>query len=406
MTTISLTVNGKKHDNVQVEPRTHLGDVLRESLSLTGTHLGCEHGVCGACTVFVDGVPTRSCISLAVACDNAEVVTIEGMNDEVMEALRTAFSTEHGLQCGFCTPGMLASAHDVVMRMPNATEQDIRYAMSGNLCRCTGYVGIVKAIQSVIEKRRAQGITEAVNVRSMLGPAGAGHAQTQSSSADTAAITGAMASEVKRMRAPAAGAVKAPDSSKPMTRMQQSFTVDFPRDEVWAFFGRLGEVTTCLPGASLLSEPTDTHVEPRLRVKVGPIVAVFEGAADVERDDATYKGMIYGSARDTKSPSATRGEVEYVLSEINQGASTKVDVEIGFALTGPLAQFSRSGIVQDIAKRMTDAFAQNLHARLSNGGQSDGAAANEVTELNAGALVFSVIRNRITTFFKRLFGGR
>jgi carbon-monoxide dehydrogenase small subunit len=139
---------------------------------------------------------------------------------------------------------------------------------------------------------------------------------------------------------------------------------------------------------------------------VGPIVAVFEGAADVERDDATYKGMIYGSARDTKSPSATRGEVEYVLSEINQGASTKVDVEIGFALTGPLAQFSRSGIVQDIAKRMTDAFAQNLHARLSNGGQSDGAAANEVTELNAGALVFSVIRNRITTFFKRLFGGR
>ncbi|QIM48094.1 2Fe-2S iron-sulfur cluster binding domain-containing protein [Pusillimonas sp. DMV24BSW_D] len=404
MNTISLTVNGKKYDNVQIEPRTHLGDVLRESLSLTGTHLGCEHGVCGACTVFVDGVPTRSCISLAAACDNAEVVTIEGMNDEVMEALRTAFSQEHGLQCGFCTPGMLASAHDVVMRMPNATEQDIRYAMSGNLCRCTGYVGITKAIQSVIEKRRAEGITEPVNVRTILGPAGAGHAQTQSASAGAAAVPAGMAAEVKRVRAPA-GAVKAPDSSKPMTRMQQSFTVDFPRDEVWAFFGRLDQVTTCLPGASLLSEPTATHVEPRLRVKVGPIVADFEGAADVERDDANYKGMIYGSARDTKSPSATRGEVEYVLSEINQGAGTRVDVEIGFALTGPLAQFSRSGIVQDIAKRMTDAFAQNLHARLSNGGES-GSTANEVTELNAGALVFSVLRNRVTAFFKRLFGGR
>jgi carbon-monoxide dehydrogenase small subunit len=404
MNTISLTVNGKKYDNVQIEPRTHLGDVLRESLSLTGTHLGCEHGVCGACTVFVDGVPTRSCISLAAACDNAEVVTIEGMNDEVMEALRTAFSQEHGLQCGFCTPGMLASAHDVVMRMPHATEQDIRYAMSGNLCRCTGYVGITKAIQSVIEKRRAEGITEPVNVRTSLGPAGAGHAQTQSASAGAAAVPAGMAAEVKRLRAPA-GAVKAPDSSKPMTRMQQSFTVDFPRDEVWAFFGRLDQVTTCLPGASLLSEPTATHVEPRLRVKVGPIVADFEGAADVERDDANYKGMIYGSARDTKSPSATRGEVEYVLSEINQGAGTRVDVEIGFALTGPLAQFSRSGIVQDIAKRMTDAFAQNLHARLSNGGQS-GSTANEVTELNAGALVFSVLRNRVTAFFKRLFGGR
>lgn len=404
MNTISLTVNGKKYDNVQIEPRTHLGDVLRESLSLTGTHLGCEHGVCGACTVFVDGVPTRSCISFAAACDNAEVVTIEGMNDEVMEALRTAFSQEHGLQCGFCTPGMLVSAHDVVMRMPNATEQDIRYAMSGNLCRCTGYVGITKAIQSVIEKRRAEGITEPVNVRTTLGPAGAGHAQTQSASSGAAAVPAGVAAEVKRVRAPA-GAVKAPDSSKPMTRIQQSFTVEFPRDEVWAFFGRLDQVTTCLPGASLLSEPTPTHVEPRLRVKVGPIVADFEGAADVERDDANYKGMIYGSARDTKSPSATRGEVEYILSEINQGAGTQIDVEIGFALTGPLAQFSRSGIIQDIAKRMTDAFAQNLHARLSNGGQS-GETVNEVTELNAGALVFSVLRNRVTAFFKRLFGGR
>src|SRR5690606_4756672 len=111
------------------EPRTQLADVLRDHLNLTGTHLGCEHGVCGACTVLIDGTPARSCISLAVACDNAQITTVEGMDDdEVMQALRAAFNQEHALQCGFCTPGMLASARDVVLRMPGATEQDIRYA--------------------------------------------------------------------------------------------------------------------------------------------------------------------------------------------------------------------------------------------------------------------------------------
>ncbi|TFL08808.1 2Fe-2S iron-sulfur cluster binding domain-containing protein [Pusillimonas caeni] len=411
MKTISLNVNGKAHKGLTIEPRTQLADVLRDHLNLTGTHLGCEHGVCGACTVLIDGTPARSCISLAVACDNAQITTVEGMDDdEVMQALRTAFNQEHALQCGFCTPGMLASARDVVLRMPGATEQDIRYAMSGNLCRCTGYVGIVKAVKRVVDERCSAGLDQVVNPRQAVGPVGSGHAEVMA--ADPAGIVlpsaaGAAAPAAKaRPAAPAAS--RKVDDSKPMTRLQQSFTVAFPRDEVWEFFGRLDQVTTCLPGASLLSEPTATHVEPRLRVKVGPIVADFEGAADVERDDAHYKGTIYGSARDTKSASATRGEVEYVLTEINNGAETQVDVQLGFALTGPLAQFSRSGIVMDIAKRMTDAFAQNLHHRLSNRGAPEQGAAThaEVTELNAGALLFSVLRNRVAGFFKRLFGAR
>lgn len=144
---INLNVNGKAVSAAAVEPRTQLADFLRDSLNLTGTHLGCEHGICGACTVMIDGVPARSCITLAVACDGARITTIEGMDDDdVMRALRAAFSREHALQCGFCTPGMLASAHDVVLRIPDASEQDIRYAMSGNLCRCTGYVNIIAAV--------------------------------------------------------------------------------------------------------------------------------------------------------------------------------------------------------------------------------------------------------------------
>src|SRR5690554_3088406 len=185
MKTISLNVNGKAHKGLAIEARTQLADVLRDHLNLTGTHLGCEHGVCGACTVLIDGTPARSCISLAVACENAQITTVEGMDDdEVMKSLRTAFNQEHALQCGFCTPGMLASARDIVLRMPGATEEEIRYAMSGNLCRCTGYVGIVKAVKRVVDERRRAGLDQAVNPRQALGPVGSGHAEVMAANPD------------------------------------------------------------------------------------------------------------------------------------------------------------------------------------------------------------------------------
>ena len=151
---IRLTVNGEQVQ-AQVEPRTHLADFLRETQGLTGTNLGCEHGVCGACTLEIDGVPARSCITFAVGCDGAEVRTIEGFADDpVMAELRAAFTAEHALQCGYCTPGMLVTARDIVTRLPDADERRIRKELSGNLCRCTGYMGIVGAIQRVLAARR------------------------------------------------------------------------------------------------------------------------------------------------------------------------------------------------------------------------------------------------------------
>ena len=151
--TIQLKVNGKPV-SAAVEPRLHLADFLREHRLLTGTHIGCEHGVCGACTLEIDGAPARSCITFAAACDGASVRTIEDFDkDEVMAQLRAAFSAEHALQCGYCTPGMLATARDIVLRLPNADEARIRKELSGNLCRCTGYVGIVRAIRRVLEQR-------------------------------------------------------------------------------------------------------------------------------------------------------------------------------------------------------------------------------------------------------------
>jgi carbon-monoxide dehydrogenase small subunit len=151
---VTLTVNGRPV-TAEVEPRTSLADYLREGEGLTGTNLGCEHGVCGACTIEIDGVPARSCITLAVACEGASVRTIEGFaEDPVMEELRQAFTAEHALQCGYCTPGMLVTARDIVLRLPDADEARIRLELSGNLCRCTGYVGIVNAIKGVLKSRR------------------------------------------------------------------------------------------------------------------------------------------------------------------------------------------------------------------------------------------------------------
>jgi carbon-monoxide dehydrogenase small subunit len=412
MRALTLTVNGKAV-SANVEPRTHLADFLRDNLNLTGTHLGCEHGVCGACTLFIDGAPARSCITLAIACNGSSITTIEGFDDdEIMRALREAFSREHGLQCGYCTPGMLASARDVVMRMLDPSEYDVRVAMSGNLCRCTGYVGIVRAIQSVIAERRAKGLSPPPGPRVALGPVGSAHARPTASGGAAAAQPVAGAT---KPTAPAGAAEHAaaghsgarPDMGRPQRALRQSFTVDHPRDEVWAFFGRLGEVTTCLPGASLLAAPTDDHVEVGLRVRVGPIVAEFEGVADVARDASNHTGIIHGSARDRRSSSTTRGEIRYILVDDDSGKSTRVELEVGFTLAGPLAQFGRSSIVQDIGRCMTDAFARNVQARLSRNEGDAGArqtAHAPISELNVGSLLLSALRDRIRAFFRALLG--
>ncbi len=146
---INLTVNGKPRSG-RCEPRKLLVDFLREDLVLTGTHAGCEHGICGACTILIDGEAARSCITLAVQANGAELVTIEGLaQNGVLHPLQAAFAKFHGLQCGFCTPGMLITAIDFLRVNPAPTEAEVRDAMSAVLCRCTGYQGIVAAVMAV-----------------------------------------------------------------------------------------------------------------------------------------------------------------------------------------------------------------------------------------------------------------
>ena len=146
---VVLTVNGDRYD-VEVEPRRLLSDVLRHDLGLTGTHVGCEHGVCGCCTVLVDGEPARSCLMLAATAEGARIDTVEGLAqaDGTLHPLQEAFQKHHGLQCGFCTPGFLMLASTVYRDAPAMTDEQIRTALGGQLCRCTGYVGIVRAVRA------------------------------------------------------------------------------------------------------------------------------------------------------------------------------------------------------------------------------------------------------------------
>ena len=152
---ISLSVNGKTYEE-EVEVRFHLADFLRQQLGLTGTHLGCEHGVCGACTILLNGRSVRSCLLLAVQADGQEITTIEGIapSEDEMHPLQEAFRDNHGLQCGFCTPGMLTTLIEFLGDNPDPSEREVREAISGNLCRCTGYQGIVAAALDAAQRLR------------------------------------------------------------------------------------------------------------------------------------------------------------------------------------------------------------------------------------------------------------
>jgi carbon-monoxide dehydrogenase small subunit len=151
---ITITVNGERRV-VEVEPRLLLAHLLREGLALTGTHLGCDTTNCGACTVLVDGTPVKSCTMLAVQADGHEVTTVEGLGTpSELDPVQEGFSVEHGLQCGFCTPGMMLTSKALLDSNPDPTEEDVRWALSGNLCRCTGYQNIVKAVLWAAEKKK------------------------------------------------------------------------------------------------------------------------------------------------------------------------------------------------------------------------------------------------------------
>ena len=389
--TIGLTVNGRAVTK-PVEPRTHLADFLRDQLDLTGTHLGCEHGACGACTLLLDDMPARSCITFAAACDGAEVTTIEGLDDdEIATELRAAFSREHALQCGYCTPGMLISARDLVLRLGTSDERAIRVGLSGNLCRCTGYVGIVRAVRSVIDERRRRGIAAISGAgRQQLGPVGSGNGTHQESTGMARPVIPVTHGEAEAT----AAATIVPDFV-PDKNFDEHFIVAFPPQQVFEMFGDLARVAACLPGAMLTAVPTPERAEGLINVKLGPISAKFRGAVRIERDGATLSGRIIGIGNDQRSRSSTQGDIRYRLLPVEGGTSTRIELSIGYSLRGFLAQIAREGLVRDLAKRLTAEFARNLGLTLS------GAAPEQPKQLNGLKLAFDLFKKGLSKLLRR-----
>jgi carbon-monoxide dehydrogenase small subunit len=381
---VRLHLNGAwvRHD---ATPRTHLGDFVRDHCGLTGTHLGCEHGVCGACTVLVDGQPVRSCITFAVACDQKDVRTIEGYGDDPwMARLRAAFTREHALQCGYCTPGMLATAYDIVKRLPDADEERIRVELSGNLCRCTGYVGIVRAIASVLADLKAEPI--------------AGSSPATAPAAAVRATAPMRSFAVAQDAPPLAAQSSAPatESRKGWSHIEDSFIVDFPAQQVWDFMGDVEALASCLPGAEVL-ESDGRSVKGRIAIKFGPIAAAFNGSAVLERDDAGRSGLLRGAGTDSISQSRAKGDVGYRVVAIDE-TRTRVDITLDHMLQGALAQFSRSGLVRDFVTRMIADFGRNLAARMDG----TSAAGLPAKSLSVSGTMLSILWTRL----KRLFGGK
>ncbi|MBJ3776737.1 xanthine dehydrogenase family Fe-S subunit [Acuticoccus mangrovi] len=377
MTLVNLTVNGAPV-SCEVEPRTHLADFLREQQLLTGTHIGCEHGICGACTVLIDGVPARSCITFPATLEGAEITTIEGIDaDPVAVKLREAFSREHALQCGYCTPGMMMMARDIVMRLPGADAATIRKELAGNLCRCTGYVGIVKAIEATCAEAAAN---DPVTLAPLVSPA------------RPLAVT--LADEAGPASTARLEPITFEEAENGATRINQAFTVAFPRARVWAFFEDPRKVVAAMPGAHLTAL-SDDHFEGEMRIRLGPMGARFAGEGEIANDAATHTGTITGRGTDQGSATRASGRVVYTLSEPAPG-TTRVSVAVEYMLVGALAQVSRGGIARDLAARLTRAFAENLDAALAGRTPAEGAG-----ELSAGALLLSAVKDWLSRLFRR-----
>ena len=400
---LSLTVNGRSIEAV-VEPRTHLADFIRDVLRLTGTHLGCEHGVCGACTVLVDGAPTRSCIAYAIACDGTDVRTIEGFDDDCeMRALRHAFTGHHALQCGYCTPGMLITAHDIIRRLPGADEARVREELSGNLCRCTGYVGIVEAVRSVLANPPARG--DGLNGSVARSPAPPSDTENQSTTPWPdlpAPPSGSGFGDEARnptMRAPEAA--PRTDTSSPASRISDSargtanvtyadstnttsgadssprmsaqdssdvsntagseheITFSIAPDSLWRVLRDVATVVRCIPGASLTGPPNADPLSLDMTVAVGPMRARFEGTARVAFADRRHTATIDGSGHDARSRSTSRGRIELSVRPSAAGGSILL-LRLHYALKGPLAQFSRGAVVDTVVEQLLERFAANL----------------------------------------------
>lgn len=375
---VAFSVNGSSV-SVSVPPRMHLADALREQLGLTGTHLGCEHGVCGMCTILVDGDAARACLLFAVQCEGAEIVTVEGLGSpERQHPLQEAFSHHHGLQCGFCTPGMLMSSYDLLANSPDhAGDDELPEQMSGVLCRCTGYRGILAAVSDV-HGTHPDGVPGPRNcaARTLVGR-GSGPASSEAPSDDGPA-DGAPA----EVRVPTG----APSATVLVTSALRS-----PTGAVWEVMSDVSRLVACLPGAELTETLPGDRYRGRAGVALGPVKLSFDGLAQIlERDADAHRIRLVGQGRDTGG-SATQADIR-LHAEPGPDGGTVLRAEADLFLSGRIAQFGRA-LAGDVSRRLFEQFAAAVDesARTGSAPTTTGRGPSPV-RLALGALRDAVTR--------------
>jgi carbon-monoxide dehydrogenase small subunit len=386
MAEVRLTVNGTEV-TLEVEPRLTLADGLRHRLGLTGTHLGCEHGVCGACTVLVDGHAARSCLMFCVQADGHEVTTVEALGSpDDLHPLQAAFRRHHGLQCGFCTPGFLMSAYELLRDRPVELEDErrLREELSGVLCRCTGYAGIVEAVREVA----------AAHPDGLPQPQALGRPLTVRGDASAAEPRPARVAE--RPAAISAEQLSIP-AGEPSETIDVSTSIPASPQATWALLEDFPRMSRCMPGVELEAVDGDDSYSGRVRVHLGPMRMNFAGAARVLECDPerrTLRAMAVG-----RDPSGSGIRALVTLSaEPGSDGGTTVRAQAALYLSGRAAQFGRS-LAGDVSRQLFAEFGACLERTLA--GQ-----AAAPSRLGGGRLAWRLIYARARALVLRALGHR
>lgn len=381
---VDFTVNGRPA-TVHVAPRVTLADALRDHLGLTGTHLGCEHGVCGLCTVLVDGDAARACLMLACQVDGSEVLTVEGMGTPSdLHPLQESFGSHHALQCGFCTPGQIMSAYDLLTTDEQPSEEELPEQLSGVLCRCTGYRNIVDAVADVARKY-PDGVP---------GPRNCGQPEPRLPRATLGGAGEPM--ELEKANTGGRAEISVP-SGEPTAVVTVDTVADEPIDRIWSIIESTSTLAACLPGAEIIEDFGDDQYKGRMRVSLGPVRLAFLGDVRiVERDEETHRVKVIGQAADASS-----GDVAAVVdlvAEPQGDGRTALRATAELHMAGRIAQFGR-GLVNDVSRDMFQQFASNIEAAAR------GEAPTEAAPASALSMVMALIRSRVAAPV-RLFSRR
>jgi carbon-monoxide dehydrogenase small subunit len=401
--TTRLTVNGTPAE-LTLPARVTLADALRDRLGLTGTHVGCEHGVCGMCTVLVDGAAARSCLMLACQADGAEITTVEGLGSPgELHPLQESFGRHHALQCGFCTPGFLLSAYDLLARDPGVRREDLAAELSGVICRCTGYRNIVEAVAAVADSYRpgeegSPSLPPPLNCapRFLPGPVSASlSSRTEQSGSDVSSVPGADAATGGHP-----GEITLP-AGEPTVVVDLRREIPVPARAVPAILADVHVLARCLPGAELTAELGDDWYQGRARVTLGPVRLSFTGVAHVaEQDERRIRVLAQGG-----DPASGQAQADITLTVTDAGraagdaARAVLAASARLYLTGRIATFGRS-LSGDVAAHMFTEFAAAIE-RAAIGQTPDAAAPAGGLRLMA-----AVLAKRLRAALAGAFGRR